>query len=43
MSTKHVVAAVILHNHRPLVTQRGYGDWKGYWRKLKVKYFDFNV
>lgn len=31
MKTIHVVAALIVHDHRIFATQRGYGDWKGWW------------
>ena len=31
MKTIHVVAAIIADNGRILATQRGHGDWKGYW------------
>ncbi len=31
MKTIHVVAAVIRDGNRILATQRGYGDYKGYW------------
>lgn len=29
--TIKVVAALIVHDHRIFATQRGYGDWKGWW------------
>lgn len=31
MKTIQVVAALIVHDGRIFATQRGYGDWKGYW------------
>lgn len=31
MKSIHVVGAVIFHEGRLFATQRGYGDWKGYW------------
>lgn len=31
MKTVHVVAALIVHDGRIFATQRGYGEWKGYW------------
>ena len=31
MKSIQVVAAVIFHGGRLFATQRGYGDWKGYW------------
>ena len=31
MNTIQVVAAVISHNNKILITQRGYGDFKGKW------------
>ena len=31
MKTIQVVAALIVHDHRIFATQRGYGDWKGWW------------
>ena len=31
MKTIHVVAALLFHEGRLFATQRGYGDWKGYW------------
>lgn len=31
MKTVQVVAALIVHEGRIFATQRGYGDWKGYW------------
>lgn len=31
MKTKSVVAAVIIQNGKIFATQRGYGDWKGWW------------
>jgi len=31
MKSIQVVAAVIFHDGRLFATQRGYGDWKGYW------------
>lgn len=31
MKTINVVAALIVHDGRIFATQRGYGDWKGYW------------
>ena len=31
MKTINVVAALIVHEGRIFATQRGYGDWKGYW------------
>ena len=31
METKHVVAAVIVRDNAILATQRGYGDWAGWW------------
>lgn len=31
MKTIHVVAALIVHDGRIFATQRGYGEWKGYW------------
>lgn len=31
MKTIKVVAALIVHDHRIFATQRGYGDWKGWW------------
>lgn len=31
MKTKHVVAAVIIQNHRLFATQRGYGTYKDWW------------
>lgn len=31
MKTIEVVAALIVHDRRIFATQRGYGDWKGYW------------
>lgn len=31
MKTIQVVAALIVHDKRIFATQRGYGDWKGYW------------
>ena len=31
METKHVVAAVIVRDNTILATQRGYGDWAGWW------------
>ncbi|MCQ2120131.1 MAG: (deoxy)nucleoside triphosphate pyrophosphohydrolase [Bacteroidales bacterium] len=31
MKTIEVVAALIVHEGRIFATQRGYGDWKGYW------------
>ena len=34
MKTVEVVAAVIVRDARVFATQRGYGDWKGYTRKI---------
>ena len=31
MSTIHVVAAIILRDHQVFATQRGYGEFKGWW------------
>ena len=31
METKNVVAAVIVRDNMVLATQRGYGDWAGWW------------
>ena len=31
MKTLNVVAALIVHDGRIFATQRGYGDWKGWW------------
>ena len=31
MKTIQVVAALIVHDGRIFATQRGYGDWKGWW------------
>lgn len=31
MKTIDVVAALIVHDGSIFATQRGYGDWKGYW------------
>lgn len=31
MKTINVVAALIVHNGRIFATQRGYGEWKGWW------------
>lgn len=31
MKTIQVVAALIVHDGRIFATQRGYGDWRGYW------------
>ena len=31
MKTINVVAALIVHDGRIFATQRGYGDWKGWW------------
>lgn len=31
MKTIQVVAALIVHGGRIFATQRGYGEWKGYW------------
>lgn len=31
MKTIQVVAAIIVHEDRVFATQRGYGDWKGFW------------
>ena len=31
MKTIEVVAALIVHDGRIFATERGYGDWKGYW------------
>lgn len=31
MKTIEVVAALIVHEGRIFATQRGYGEWKGYW------------
>lgn len=31
MKTIHVVAAFIVHEHRIFATQRGYGEWEGWW------------
>lgn len=31
MKTIHVVAALIVHDGRIFATQRGYGDWRGWW------------
>ena len=31
MKTIHVVAAIIIHDHKLFATQRGYGDFKDYW------------
>lgn len=31
MKTIEVVAALIVHEGRIFATQRGYGDWKGFW------------
>ena len=31
MKTIQVVAALIVHNGRIFATQRGYGEWKGWW------------
>ena len=31
MKTINVVAAFIVHDGRIFATQRGYGDWKGWW------------
>lgn len=31
MKTINVVAALIVHENKVFATQRGYGDWKGYW------------
>lgn len=31
MKTVHVVAALIVHDGRIFATQRGYGEWQGYW------------
>lgn len=31
MKKINVVAALIVHDGRIFATQRGYGDWKGYW------------
>lgn len=31
MKTIQVVAALIVHDKRIFATQRGYGDWEGYW------------
>lgn len=31
MKTIQVVAAIIIHNNRIFATQRGYGEWKGWW------------
>ena len=31
MKTIKVVAALIVHDGRIFATQRGYGDWKGWW------------
>ena len=31
MKTIQVVAALIVHDRRIFATQRGYGDWKGWW------------
>ena len=31
MKTVNVVAALMVHDGRIFATQRGYGDWKGWW------------
>ena len=31
MKNIEVVAAVIVHNNKIFATQRGYGDYKGFW------------
>ena len=31
MKTIQVVAAIIIRNNEVFATQRGYGDWKGWW------------
>ncbi len=31
MKTIEVVAAIIIRNNEVFATQRGYGDWKGWW------------
>ena len=31
MRTIQVVAAIIIRNNEVFATQRGYGDWKGWW------------
>lgn len=31
MKSIEVVAAIIIRNHEVFATQRGYGDWKGWW------------
>ena len=31
MKTINVVAAIIVHEGRIFATQRGYGEWKGWW------------
>ncbi|MCQ2161613.1 MAG: (deoxy)nucleoside triphosphate pyrophosphohydrolase [Bacteroidales bacterium] len=31
MKTINVVAALIVHNGKIFATQRGYGDWRGWW------------
>ena len=31
MKTIQVVAAIIIKDHQVFATQRGYGDWKGWW------------
>lgn len=31
MKTIEVVAALIVNDHRIFATQRGYGDWRGWW------------
>lgn len=32
MKTIQVVAALIVHDGRIFATQRGYGEWKGWWK-----------
>lgn len=31
MKTINVVAALIVHDGRIFATQRGYGEWRGWW------------
>lgn len=39
MKTINVVAALIVHDGKIFATQRGYGEWRGWWDLRSVKWF----